>query len=71
MNFSLCCMEGDKDSAISFYSSTLRKNMETFGQVDWVLRRWRRKIKSYVHAIAELQARQRPAHHRHKKNLYS
>ena len=64
-------MEGDKDSAISFYSSTLRKNVETLGQVDWVMRRWRRKIKSYVHVIAKLQARQRPAHHRHKKNLHS
>ena len=43
-----CCLGGDEDSIISFYYSTLRKNVKIFGQVNWVLRRWGRKIKSYM-----------------------
>ena len=39
---------GDEDSTINFYYSALRKNVKTFGQVNWVLKRWGRKIKSYM-----------------------
>ena len=58
ITFIPCCLEGDKASNFSFCCPTLTKNMVTFGQVDWMLRRDGEKKNKKCQVI-----------HRHKKNI--
>ena len=34
--------------SVGQYCPTFRENVETFGQIDWVLTRWRKTMKRYI-----------------------